>query len=108
MMTDVSETFSTMSFEPPYDEQDIGGLEVATIPWDHGKGKVLTVNLALFFLVLLAETERHLSDQYHHLDEGRKIHDSAMPRQESESQGSPAQSQKTQKLAGLEILDKYI
>jgi hypothetical protein len=57
-MTDVSETFSVMLFEPPYDEQDIGGLEVETIPWDYGKGKVLTVDLALFFLVLLAETER--------------------------------------------------
>jgi hypothetical protein len=61
-MTDVSETFSAMSFEPPSDGLDVRGLEVATVPWDHGKGKVLTVNLALFFLVLLAQKERHLSD----------------------------------------------
>jgi hypothetical protein len=32
IMTDVSETFSAMSFEPPSDSHDIGGLEVATIP----------------------------------------------------------------------------
>lgn len=85
-MTDVSETFSAMSFEPPYDEQDIGGLEVATIPWDHGKGKVVTVDLALFLLVLLAETERHLSDHYDHLDKGEEIRVPAMPTQPDKRQ----------------------
>src|SRR4051794_28687772 len=35
-MSDISETFSAMSFEPPSDDFDVGELEVETIPWEHG------------------------------------------------------------------------
>jgi hypothetical protein len=63
-MTDVSETFSALSFEPQSDSHDVAGLDVAATPWNHGKGNVLTVDLALFCLILLPQEDRPLSNQY--------------------------------------------
>jgi hypothetical protein len=93
IMTDVSETFSALSFKPQSDSHDITGLDVAAIPWDYGKGNVLTVDLALFCLVLLAQKDRHLSDQYNSLERSEKNRIPAYPtqpekrRRESKSQG---------------------
>lgn len=72
LTSDVSEAFSAMSFDPKSGGHDVGELKTITIPWNNGKGKVLTVDLALFFLVLLAQKERHPSDHYFHLSEEEK------------------------------------
>jgi hypothetical protein len=106
-MTDVSETFSALSCEPQSDSHDVAGLDVAAIPWDHGKGNVLTVDLALFCLILLAQEDRHLSDQYDSLEKSEKDRIPAHPtqqdkrRRESESEGDP--QRKTQKRKGKEF-----
>jgi hypothetical protein len=106
-MTDVSETFSALSFEPQSDSHDVAGLDVAAIPWDHGKGNVLTVDLALFCLILLAQEDRHLSHQYDSLEKSEKDRIPAHPtqqdkrRRESESEGDP--QRKTQKRKGKEF-----
>ena len=106
-MTDVSETFSTLSFKPQSDSHDVAGLDVAAIPWDHGKGNVLTVDLALFCLILLAQEDHHLSDQYDSLETSEKDRIPAHPTQpdkrrcESESEGDP--QRKTQKWKGKEF-----
>jgi hypothetical protein len=82
------------------------------IPWDHGKGKVLTVNLSLFCLIMLAQEERHLSHQYDSLDKKEKPRIAAthtMPekrRRESESPGKLSQRQ--QKIQKPKYPDLFI
>jgi len=64
--TDLSDTLSSMSFRPRPQDADIGSLEIVIIPWQH-KSQQLSVNLALFFLVLLASESRELSHSYNPL-----------------------------------------
>ncbi|OAL38869.1 hypothetical protein AYO20_01620 [Fonsecaea nubica] len=62
-VSDVSETFSTMSFQPKPQDEDVGGLEVKIVPWDHGSSRE-TININLYFLARLASESRELSHHY--------------------------------------------
>lgn len=63
-----------MSFEPSPLDEDISTMEVATIPWEHrvGLGGSLTINLALYCLVLLAHEGHDILQDYDSLDNGQQ------------------------------------
>ncbi|KIW28865.1 uncharacterized protein PV07_04728 [Cladophialophora immunda] len=62
-VSEISDSFSTMSFRPEPRDADVAMLEVVITPWDHGNSKN-TINLHLYCLVRLAAEERALSDHY--------------------------------------------
>lgn len=59
--TDISDSLSAMSFRPKPQDEDVGALDVVVVHWKHKTPEVLSINLALFCLVLLADEERGLS-----------------------------------------------
>ncbi|KAJ9636911.1 hypothetical protein H2204_005057 [Knufia peltigerae] len=71
-VSDVSDSFSAMSFRPKPQDEDVAALEVKIVPWDHGSSEE-TINIALYFMIRLASESRELSHHYESLDIDVKV-----------------------------------
>ncbi|OCT52734.1 hypothetical protein CLCR_10494 [Cladophialophora carrionii] len=88
-ISDVSDTFSVMSFRPKPQDEDVAVLEVLRVAWSHGSSEE-TINLAVYHLILLSAESRHLSHHYEEL----QIEDQTKPEKRKRLEKTPEQSSK--------------